>query len=154
MNFHGFTVFGEEFGGLTDDKIPERYHEYIPGNQEKTKDEYPYSYDPFLIYYNENAEQMATNFPYTDRLKQWDWDKYQRLCLKHFGNKSDHWHDRPADKIEAFLCDYTDKKVVLIANIQYCNVANGYPVWCLHFYTIPEKEKTDAMGKDNTKSGD
>ncbi len=144
MDFNGFScvtfVDGDIVtGAIKDDKIPKKYHQYIPGNQEKTKAEYPYSYDPFFIYFNEKAEQEPTGFSYTDRLKQQDWDKYQNLCQKHFGNKSDYWNDRPADKIEAFLCDYFGKKVVLVSNIQFCNVSNGYPLWGFHFYNFPEK---------------
>jgi hypothetical protein len=133
MDFDGFTMYGESKPSKNS-KIPERYQEFIPGNQDKTKADYPYSYDPFFIYFNEKAKGKDAGCVYTDRLKQWDWDKYQRLCEKHFGNKSDYWHDRPADKIQAFLCDYLDKEIVLVANIQYVNLGNGYPLWRLDFY--------------------
>jgi hypothetical protein len=58
-----------------------------------------------------------------------DWDKHNELCRKHFGNEGQYWHDRPTDKIQAFLSDWVGKPVILIALIQYCNVSNGYPHW-------------------------
>lgn len=155
MNFNGFScsmsVDGDIVtGAIKDDKIPKQYHEFIPGNQEKTKADWPYNYDPFLIYFNEKAKQLPTSTIYTDRLRTWDWDKNKRLCRKHFGNEGDYWHDREHKKIEAFLCDWTGRNIMLIAVIQYVNVRNGYPYWRLDFCEFPEKEKTTPMGKDNT----
>ncbi len=114
--------------------IPDCYQEFLPESIEKDQCSYPYSYDPFLLYFNEEAKEEATSSIYTDRFLQWDWDKHNRLCRKHFGDEAQYWNDRDPKKIEAFLCDWTEKKVTLIANIQYVNISNGYPLWRLDFY--------------------
>ena len=113
--------------------IPDQYQKFLPENLSKTKSAYPYTYDPFLIFFNEKATQEPTGSIYTDRLLQWDYAKHNLLCRKHFGNEGQYWHDRDPKKIEAFLCDWTGKKVVLIANIQYVNLSSGYPVWRLDY---------------------
>ena len=129
MEFNGFTYFSVSGGAIEDSRIPERYQEFIPGNQEKTKSEYPYSYDPYFIYFNEEAKVEPTGTIYTDRMLHQDWDKHNELCRKHFGNEGQYWHDREHKKIQAFLSDWVGKPVILIANIQYCNISNGYPHW-------------------------
>ena len=143
MNFNSFSCSmsanGESVsGGIENDKMPKQYHKFIPGNQNKTQLEYPYTYDPFFIYFNEKTKQEATSTIYTDRLLLWDWDKHNRLCRKHFGDEGQRWQNRPTDKIEAFLSDWTGKNIMLIANIQYVNVSNGYPCWRFDFCEIPE----------------
>lgn len=132
MNFDNFGFFGEN---LKDDRVPEVYQEFLPLNIVLTKDSNPYTYDPFLIYFNEE-EQKATGCVYSDRLLEWDYDKYNRLCREYFGNEGQSWDKRDSNKIEEFLCDYFDKKVVLVANIQYVNVSNGYPVWRFDFCEV------------------
>ena len=55
---------------------------------ERTKDKYPYSYDPFVVWKTEE-DVKQNNTVYSDRLKQWDYEKYSGLCQKHFGNQGD-----------------------------------------------------------------
>lgn len=112
--------------------IPEQYRQFCQGTRDRFS--YPYSYDPFMVWLNPNADkQKADNTIYTDRLLMWDYDKHNLLCKKHFGNEGQQWENRDPKKIEAFLCDWTGKKVTLIANIQYVNVSSGYPLWRLDF---------------------
>jgi len=141
MEFNGFTYFSVTPGAITDNRIPEMYQEFVPGNQAKTKNDYPYSYDPFLIYFNEKAKAKASGTIYADRMLHQDWDRHNELCRKHFGNEGQMWNNRPADKIQAFLSDWVGRPVILIANIQYCNVSNGYPHWRFDIAdaVIPEK---------------
>jgi hypothetical protein len=82
-----------------------------------------------MVFFNTEAEGVATGTIYSDRLLQWDYDKHNRLCRKHFGNEGQLWADRDPKKIEAFLCDWTGKEIVLIANIQYVNISSGFPLW-------------------------
>jgi len=46
------------------------------------------------------------------------------------------WDNRDSKNIESFLSDFFDKKVILVANIQYVNVSNGFPVWRFDFYDV------------------
>ena len=49
--------------------IPDQYQEFLPEFITKDKMSYPYSYDPFLIYWNEESKGMeCKNSIYTDRL--------------------------------------------------------------------------------------
>jgi hypothetical protein len=138
-----FTIFGDGEDMAKDLKhMPVMYHEFYPYAGKKSKWDYPYSYDPFMVWYNDEVKTLQdddgqlrdVSTIYTDRLLQWDWDKHNELCRKHFGDEGQLWNDRDPKKIQAFLCDWTDKKIVLIANVQYVNVSNGYPVWRLDFY--------------------
>lgn len=128
-----YNIFGDM---IEESKIPEAYHQFLPQNITKPQMSYPYNYDPFLIFFNEDAKQEAADTIYTDRLLQWDWEKHNKLCRKHFGNEGQMWGNRDHKKIEAFLCDWTGKRIVLVANIQYVNVSNGYPHWRLDFYEV------------------
>jgi len=138
MNPNNCLFIGQNDGNFKD--IPKQYQEFLPENIHKDKYSHPYSYDPFIIYYNEKAEEEANDTIYSDRLLLWDWDKHNHLCEKHFGNQGQLWDNREPEKIEAFLSDFTGKQIVLIANIQYCNISNGYPVWRFDFYYKDKKD--------------
>lgn len=116
------------------DDVPDQYHEFLPENIIKDKATYPYTYDPFIIYFNDKTKKEAITSLYTDRLLQWDYAKHDELCMKHFGDKRQYWDVRDNKKIEAFLSDWVGKKVTLIANIQYVDMSNGYPLWRLDYF--------------------
>lgn len=99
----------------------------------RTKQTHPYSYDPITQYRNPAVKPNGTI--YTDRLLQWDFNKHDVLCEKHFGNRGQHWERRSPKKIEAFLRDWCDDEGLhLCAVIEYCNVATGFPTWRLDYY--------------------
>lgn len=95
----------------------------------RTKSSHPYSYDGFITWRGgENEEVNDTT--YSDRLFQQDFRKYDQLCDKHFGDKSQYFSRREPEKIEAFLRDWYNKpKLKLIFIMEYCNVSSGYPLW-------------------------
>jgi len=101
----------------------------------KTKQSHPYSYDGYVQWRcGENEEANATI--YSDRLLQWDFDKHDELCLKHFGDKGQYWNKRDPKKIEAFLQDWVeDPDLKLIFVMEYCNASNGYPYWRFEYHT-------------------
>jgi len=122
---YGNLVYG---GGLVD----------LNGNRiKKTPRTHPYSYDAHVIWRGGENEEI-TRCIYTDRLLQWDWDKHNMLCQKHFGDERQYWNDRDPEKIEKFLQDWTGREdLTLIVVMQMCNISSGYPVWSLH-YNLPE----------------
>lgn len=71
----------------------------------------------------------ATNTVYSDRLFQWDSKKHDEFCQKHFGNTGQYWDRREPDKIQEFLSDYLNEKVILCKIEQHTNASNGYPLW-------------------------
>ena len=84
----------------------------------------------------------ANGSAYTDRMWQWDYEKYNELCQKHFGDKGQtNWLYREPKAIEAFIRDYNDDQTLILTKVvEYCNASNGYPVWNLIWY----KENNDA----------
>jgi hypothetical protein len=101
---------------------------------ERTKQQYPYSYDGFVQWRDTNKPK-ANGTIYSDRLTQWDFPKYDLLCMKHFGNKSQYWDSREPEKIEAFLRDWCeDPELELTMVMEYCNVSNGYPCWRFDYF--------------------
>ena len=59
---------------------------------------HPYSYESFVSW--EKSGHKATGGVYTDRLIQWDSDKHDELCQRHFGNKGQYWDKRGPSEIE------------------------------------------------------
>lgn len=105
---------------------------FVPVYGEKTPYTHPYSYDPFVIF---KADGASNNTIYTDRLRQWDYEKYSELSKKHFGNDGQFWRDRDPQKIESFLQDWLgDEKVKLILIEEHCNVSTGCPLWRLDYF--------------------
>lgn len=96
---------------------------------ERTKQEYPYSYDGFVVWRGGKNEE-ATSTIYSDRLQQWDAEKTDRLKKKHLGNTRDNWSDVSPEVIRNFLREYLDKpQLKLILVMEYCHMASGYPLW-------------------------
>lgn len=103
------------------------YRDWAGNYIKKTPDTHGYSYDPYVVYKNKQEYEHSV---YSDRLFQWDSQKHDSLCKKHFGNQSSYWNNRSNDKIEAFLRDYFDKpNIKLVGVMQGCNVSSGYPYW-------------------------
>ena len=95
---------------------------------ERTKDDYPYSYDPFLVWSNgEIGDDVKT--VYSDRLYQWDSSKFESVSNKIWGKYSQYFDDKEPHEIEAFLSEYMDKKIRLVAIMECCNHSSGFPYW-------------------------
>ena len=104
---------------------------------QRTKQEYPYSYDPYVLWQHTDEDVLdnINGSMYTDRLLQWDFDKHDELCQKHFGDKGQYWNDRDPEKIEAFVRDWCDDQSITFARLtEDCNHNNGFPVWLLSYY--------------------
>lgn len=103
----------------------------VDGRPRRTKFEHPYNYDPIVIYRGGGSSESTI---YTDRLYGWDAAKHDRLCRTHFGDEGQYWDRREPKTIESFLRDWTgDVDLKLVAVIEYCNQATGYPVWRLDY---------------------
>lgn len=101
----------------------------------RTKRDYPYSYDPFVVWDN-RQDAKAESAVYSDRLLQWDYDKTRELSKKHFGESGDYYSRRRPESIEAFLCDYFGKKIKLAMIMECCNVSSGYPIWIFYYQSM------------------
>jgi hypothetical protein len=102
----------------------------------KTPDECPYSYDAYVIWRKDDSTMRVGHTSYSDRLLQWDYDKHNKLCMKHFGNEGQMWDGREPCKVEAFLKDYHGEPGLgLVGIMKGCNVSNGFPYW-LFLYDV------------------
>lgn len=102
---------------------------------ERTKDKYPYTYDGFVVYRLGKNEEI-TGTVYSDRMLQWDWDKYNKCTKEVFGDTRQMFYDATPSQIEALLQLYFQKPTLkLILMMEYCNVSNGYPVWRFDYKT-------------------
>lgn len=87
----------------------------------------PDSYDGYVTYRaGKNSEVNET--AYSDRLRQEDREKDERLKKKHFGTASDYTLGGDPKKVEAYLCDFLGRPVKIIFIMQYC-YPSGYPYW-------------------------
>lgn len=97
----------------------------------RTKYEYPYSYDAFVLW---KTDGVSNDTVYSDRLWQWDYVKHDKLCKKHFGDEGQRWNRRNPFLIEQFLRDWNDNQnLILIRIMEYCNKSNGFPLWRFDF---------------------
>ena len=89
-----------------------------------------FSYDPVAF----DNGMKSTGSVWSDRMLQWDYNKHNELCQKHFGDKGQIWEGRSPDQIELFLRDYLEKpNLILCRVIEEVNSANGHPVWCFTY---------------------
>ena len=87
-----------------------------------------------VSYYEKNIEILnhveANNTAYSDRLYQFDSEKYNKLCEKHFGNQGQSFSNRHLVDIEKFLQDYIGNPNLILCSIEYLeNRSNGNPYW-------------------------
>ena len=125
-------------------------------NVERTKFTHPYSYDGFVTWRgvsSKKQDKIRKDTVYSDRLYQWDWEKYNKLCKKYFGDVGQYFSNRNPKKIEAMLQEYCkEPKLNLTLIMEYCNQSSGYPVWRFDFEVpkevkgTPKKQSTKGKG--------
>lgn len=105
------------------------------GNQVgRSKLTHPYNYDPIVQW---RGGTKANNTVYSDRLLQWNYNKHNELCRKHFGDVAQLWDskERTPEKIQDFLREYLDKPdLVLCVVTEYCNQSTGFPYWRFDYF--------------------
>lgn len=100
------------------------------GEYTRTKEMYPYSYDPIVQYKVEGTPNFTLH---SDRLFQEDSDKFNILSKKHFGNYSQEFFRRYPNAIQNFLREFTNREHLKVVKIlECCNFANGFPYWAFH----------------------
>lgn len=124
----------------------------------RTKYTNPYNYDPFVLFdkgfnYNELQKDKDKSFSscYSDRLFQWDSQKYNLCHEKHFGNRGQNWERGTEEKTQNFLRDYFDvSDLILTRIVEYCNASTGYPCWRFdYFYKKEEAKNEKSIKKKN-----
>lgn len=96
----------------------------------KTKMSHPYNYDEFVLH-RLGPNKEIDGCVYVDRMYEWDREKTKQLWKKHLDTR---WDRATASQIEEFLREWNDDPgLKLIAVVEWCNQASGYPTWSLHF---------------------
>lgn len=103
---------------------------------QRTKKDNPYNYDSFNLWVGSDEWDGSV---YSDHLYRWDSNKYNELCMKHFGNHGQYWDNRDPELIEAFLRDYLGNPSLELSKIEeHCNASNGFPCWLFCFKKSPQ----------------
>ena len=101
---------------------------------------HPYSYDAHVIYNqpgfkykDQTYEKDGLCTVYSDRLSQWDYEKY-RECMKQFKGEDGDYFWRDTNKVVKFMKKYyNNKKLEVNMIMEGCNVSNGYPYWLIFY---------------------
>lgn len=110
-------------------------HMYVDleGNPVKrNKQDDPYGYDPYVVW-EDNYQKGRANVVYSDRLFQWDAEKYNKFSKEIWDNHGQYFTNREPEEIEKFLSLYLERDIKLTAIMEGCNVSNGYPYWIFYF---------------------
>lgn len=94
----------------------------------RTPISHPYSYEPFVQWIGDYHKEKSHSV-YSDRMFQWDSEKYNNYCEEIFGNHGQYFDNRDPNKINQFLNKYFGKEIKLTAILQCCNVSSGFPYW-------------------------
>lgn len=84
--------------------------------------------DGMNLVYNSGKESKES--VYSDRLWQWDHEKYNRCCREVWGNEGQSFYGRSPEDIEKFLRLYLERNDVILCRIlQDENHSDGFPYW-------------------------
>ena len=111
----------------------DKYGIYPSYMEHELKADKPYSYPEFYRYQNNSVTPNATD--YSDRLWEWDHEKYDRCMKEAAGDTAQIVSHHSAEKLERFLQLYHEcDELKLSAIVEGCNVSNGYPYFVYKYY--------------------
>lgn len=84
--------------------------------------------------------EQATSTVYSDRLWQWDPQKFNTCCQEQWGDQGQYFGGRSPKSIESFLSDYLGKPIKLVRIEQTENRSTGYPLWRFDYFERDENE--------------
>jgi len=87
----------------------------------------PYNFDEYVEW--QSGYQKDNSAVYSDRLWQWDSQKYDKCCQEVFKNTGQMFSGRNPEGIQRFLSIYFDKEIRLTAILRGCNQWSGFPYW-------------------------
>lgn len=134
-NYENIPKYGaDEFGNLYGIDLDAKGHKI-----ERTKKDYPYSYSLHCTWIAnkkilEKVEKMKKSCVDSDRLFQYNPNKYNSSCRSVFDDIRQDFNHRSPESIEEFLrLYYEDNSIILYEIKECCNVSNGFPVWSFMF---------------------
>jgi hypothetical protein len=127
------------FGHIVGRGVHPKWVSTDPDRQREQHD-HPYSYSEFFIYGDRQViRSKGLEAVYSDRLQQWDYEKYERCCEEH----PKAWRRPVGDRaaMSAWMTAYMGKPVDVVALAEGCNVSSGYPYWIVWFREKPVRKK-------------
>jgi hypothetical protein len=125
--------------GLEDYLTPIREcnKDIIPVNEygrptHRTKYDHPYSYDAFVVWRG-GSNAAIDDSAYSDRLYEENPERFNRLCLKYFGDSAQFWDKRNPQLTEAFLREWLNLPTLRLILVMEMAKGNGYPCWRFDF---------------------
>lgn len=96
-----------------------------------------YNYDPMTVYQDRDYSSYTDcHTVYSDRLHQWDHEKFNKISTAKFGNDGHYWNNRSPRLISEFLSEYFGHSVKVVQIIEYCDQSSGYPVWRFDYIKV------------------
>lgn len=106
---------------------------------ERDQYQYPYSYEPYAVYVSKDF-QPTDKSVYSDRIREWDQNKYNEVCKVIWpgvAHATMGYHaSRDPDTVERFLSLYFDKNIKLTGIEEACNYANGYRYYIWYYKVV------------------
>lgn len=138
MTDYSWNIYGEVENREVDGYVLVGWRQYpkefFHGDTPRTPESHPYSYDAFVLHGGKRSKQPEKlQSVYSDRMAQWDRDKYDRACKKLIGRRFNNCTPR---EVEAFLTEYFGKECKLWRTLEWCNASNGYPFWSFEFEEV------------------
>lgn len=118
-------------------------HSYVDlsGNPiDKNPKEYPYSYDPFVLFRDNEISlsfiQNECDAFDSDRLESWYPNEISQFRKdNNIGHGNMYWaYTEFKDKLDEMISELFKKKCKIAAIIQNCNISSGYPYWTIYYY--------------------
>ena len=101
---------------------------------ERTPYSHPYNFDQHVIWVSKDFDKNKIySAEYSDRMLEWDREKFARCIQEIFRNQKTYFDDRNPKDIEKFLIKYFGHKLKLVAIEKCCNISTGYPIWIFHY---------------------
>lgn len=102
-------------------------YDWLDDNSTRTPEEYPYSHSEYYLWRDfHGPAPSSVSAYYTDRMRQWDGDKYRRAT----DGKMRNFHSVPINRQAAqeIVRDYFGADFECVGVAQSMNVSSGYPL--------------------------
>lgn len=97
--------------------------------------EYPYSYDPYVLYKCETYKETDTSY-YSDRVQQWSKQEFNnalsQMGLKPYGAPYERMSWKNPEQVGQLMSILLKSKVECTAIMEGANYYNGYPYWIVY----------------------
>lgn len=123
--------------------------DWVDPNSTRDPRDFPYSHSEYFIWRTFERGDRTVEPYYTDRMRQWDADKYRRATDG--GDRMTNWHSVPKSPADAraLVRDYFGTEFECVGVAQSINVSNGYPIGVIFIRRPAEARIRSALGEVN-----